>query len=67
VASALLRMHRVLISAAALLALILIVWGLVHGLRRGEDAGWVALGIGAVALPLLSLYLVKVIRNPPIR
>jgi hypothetical protein len=67
VASALLKVHRVLIGAAIALSLVLIVWGVVHGARRGEDAGWFALGLGAVALLLLSLYMVKVVRNPPIR
>lgn len=66
-ASALLRVHRVLIGFALALAVVLVVWGAIHGPGRGQSAGWVALGLGAVALPLGGLYLRKIIIRPPIR
>lgn len=66
-ASALLQAHRILISAAILLGAILIVWGIVHGGLRHQPAGWVALGLGSVALPVGVLYLRKLFRNPPIK
>jgi hypothetical protein len=65
--SALLQAHRVLISAAIGLSAILVVWGVVHGVVRHEPPGWVALGLGLVALPAGTLYLRKLYRNPPIR
>jgi hypothetical protein len=65
--SLLLPAHKVLISAALALGVILLVWGVVHGVARREQAGWVALAIGAVAVPACALYLRKLYRNPPIR
>ena len=65
--STLLQAHRILISAAVLLGGILVIWGIVHGALRHESAGWVALGLGSVALPIGALYLRKLFRNPPIR
>ncbi|HEX2569992.1 MAG TPA: hypothetical protein VH877_10585 [Polyangia bacterium] len=65
--SALLQAHRILISAAIVLGAILIVFGIVHGGLRHEPTGWVAFGLGCVALPIGLLYLRKLFRNPPIR
>jgi hypothetical protein len=63
----LLPVHRLLISFAVAFSAILALWGVVHGVVRHEPVGWLTLGLGAVALPVLALYLRKLYRNPPIR
>ena len=67
VASSLLRFHRLLIGAALALAIVLVLWGAVHGVTRGEPGGWVALLVGGVAAPACALYLRKILLRPPIR
>jgi len=62
----LLLAHKILISAALGLAVILAVWGLVHG-RRGEPGAWGVFALGLGVLPVGLLYLRKLIRNPPLR
>ena len=63
----LLTAHKILISATLVLAVVLIVWGAVHGLARHEPGAWTAFALGAVMLPAGALYLRKLWRNPPIR
>ena len=63
----LLTAHKILISAAMVLGVVLIVWGAVHGLARHEPGAWSAFVLGVVMLPAAALYLRKLKRNPPIR
>ena len=63
----LLRVHRLLIGSALAMSLVLLLWGVAHGVVRHEPRGWVALAIAALALPAGGLYLRKLYRNPPIR
>ncbi len=63
----LLTAHKILISAALALALILVAWGAVHGGARHESGGWFALALGLVTAPAAALYLRKLYRNPPLR
>jgi hypothetical protein len=58
--------HKILISAALGLALVLVLWGLVHG-RRGDHGAWVVFALGVTVIPIGLLYLRKLLRNPPIR
>jgi hypothetical protein len=64
--SALLRVHKLLITMALVLAGLFVVWGVVHGMR-GERNAWMVCGMGVVLLPALALYLRKLRRNPPIK
>jgi hypothetical protein len=58
--------HKILISAALALGAILTVWGAVHG-RRGDPGAWGVFALGLAVLPVGTLYLLKLIRNPPLR
>jgi hypothetical protein len=62
----LLTVHKILISAALCLGVILAVWGVVHG-RRGEPGAWGVFALGLAVIPAGLLYLRKLLRNPPIR
>ncbi len=66
-ASALLRMHKVLVGAALALAVLCILWGSVHALVRREPGTWPVLAVGVVAAVAGSLYWRKLRRNPPLR
>jgi hypothetical protein len=59
----LLTAHRILVSFALGLCVVLIAWGIRH--REMTGSLWV-LGLGACAFPLLALYLRKLYRNPPL-
>ena len=63
----LLQVHRLLIGCALALAVILVVWGVVHGISRRETGGLLALVVGALGVPAATLYLRKIARNPPIK
>jgi hypothetical protein len=63
----LLTAHKILVGAATSLGVVLLAWGAVHALQRGERQGWPALALGAAMLPLGLLYLRKLRKNPPIR
>jgi hypothetical protein len=58
--------HKILISAALGLGVILTVWGVVHG-RRGDPGAWGVFALGLAVIPAGLLYLRKLLRNPPIR
>ena len=58
--------HKILISAALGLGVILALWGVVHG-RRGEPGAWGVFALGLGMIPVGILYLRKLLRNPPIR
>ena len=60
----LLTAHKILVSACLALAAILILWGVRH---REQPHAWVAIAIGAVALPVGALYLRKLFRAPPLK
>ncbi len=60
----LLTAHKILVSAFLGLAVVLILWGIRH---RGQPNAWVAIAIGAVALPAGALYLRKLYRSPPVK
>jgi hypothetical protein len=62
----LLTAHKILISAALALGVILAIWGVVHG-RRGDPGAWSVFALGVAMLPAGLLYLRKLYRNPPIR
>jgi len=64
--SALLKVHKLLITMAFVLAGLFVVWGVVHGLRGQRDA-WAVAGLGVVLLPAAGLYLRKLRRSPPIK
>jgi hypothetical protein len=65
--SALLVVHRILITAAIVLGGLLVVWGIVHGLVRHEPGALYVMGLGLVVLPLGAIYLRKIRRDPPIQ
>jgi 1,4-dihydroxy-2-naphthoate octaprenyltransferase len=62
----LLTAHRILVSAALALAVVLVAWGAVHGLVRHEPSARAVFVLGLVALPVGLLYLRKLWRNPPL-
>ncbi len=63
----LLLWHKILVSAALALCLVLIAWGIVHSLVRHESGAWVPMALGALMLPPGVLYLRKLFRSPPIK
>jgi hypothetical protein len=63
----LLTAHKILVSAALGLGVVMTSWGAVHGLSRHEPGAWVVFVLGVAALPVGVLYLRKLWRNPPIR
>ena len=63
----LLTAHKILIGAALVLATLLVVWAVVHGIVRHESAAIPVGVVGLLAVPLLAVYLRKLLRNPPIR
>jgi hypothetical protein len=62
----LLTAHKILVTAALGLGVVLTSWGVVHALVRREPGAWVVLVLGVVAIPAAALYLRKLRRNPPI-
>ena len=64
--SALLRVHKLLITMAIVLAGVFVVWGVVHAMR-GEKNAWVVAGMGLLLGPAAGLYLRKLRKNPPIK
>jgi hypothetical protein len=63
----LLTAHKILITAGLVLATVMVAWGAVHALGRGEPGAWVVFALGVVAVPAALLYLRKLRVNPPIR
>jgi hypothetical protein len=61
----LLLAHKILITAALVLALVLVAWGAVHA-HRGEPGAWGVFALGLAMLPTGALYLRKLRRDPPI-
>jgi hypothetical protein len=62
----LLTAHKILISAALLLAVVLASWGVAHGLR-GDRGAWGVAALGVALIPTAGLYLRKLRRNPPLK
>jgi hypothetical protein len=62
----LLLAHKILIIAALVLSALLLLWGGIHWLARGEGDARVVFFLGALALPLGTLYARKLWRSPPI-
>jgi hypothetical protein len=62
----LLTAHKILIAFALLLSMILVVWGVLHGVYRHEPGGYWMLFLGTVTWPFVAMYLVKLWRNPPL-
>lgn len=63
----LLTAHKILILFTVLLGLVLVVWGVVHGVYRHEPDAYGVLVLGLLAWPVALMYFVKLFRNPPIR
>jgi hypothetical protein len=60
----LLTFHKILVTAALGLAVVMVVWGIT---QRREPGANLVLAVGAAVIVPAALYLRKLYKNPPIR